>query len=150
MKVSTEYDTARDFSLFRSYQWLTGPQPTDHIEDPDYAALVDQRVRAAVDWELADKRLRKVTEGRPHLLVTYRVIVEGANYPAPKYEAAFAQDTERHHFKQGTLIIDFIDPVANQLVWRGYAVGSISPVPSESGGKAKRAVAKLLKGFPPR
>ncbi|RFZ85936.1 DUF4136 domain-containing protein [Mucilaginibacter terrenus] len=40
----------------------------------------------------------------------------------PYYGPTFAQ---RVHYKEGTVIIDLIDPKTNTVVWRGYGVGEL-------------------------
>ena len=32
---------------------------------------------------------------------------------------------EVHKYKEGTLILDFVDPQLRQLIWRGWAVGAL-------------------------
>ncbi|NIR68637.1 DUF4136 domain-containing protein, partial [candidate division KSB1 bacterium] len=34
----------------------------------------------------------------------------------------------RHRYKEGTLILDIVDPQLKQLVWRGWAVGVVGNV----------------------
>ncbi|MEO6979732.1 MAG: DUF4136 domain-containing protein, partial [Mucilaginibacter sp.] len=33
--------------------------------------------------------------------------------------------SEKEHFKEGTLIIDLIDPRTHRIVWRGFGVGEV-------------------------
>ena len=51
----------------------------------------------------------------------------------------------------GTLAVDFYDPAQKQLIWRGSATKTLNP-PKEPNKRQKnldKAVAKLLKNFPP-
>ncbi len=54
-------------------------------------------------------------------------------------------------FEEGTLIIDFLDPATHTLLWRG--TGSAEVVAgrpeNEVTENVKRAVRKILAGFPP-
>ncbi|AMR34380.1 hypothetical protein A0256_24450 [Mucilaginibacter sp. PAMC 26640] len=46
----------------------------------------------------------------------------GFGYGFPNYGGAFAQ---RVPYKEGTVIIDLIDPKTRAIVWRGYGVGEL-------------------------
>ncbi|MFQ5797823.1 MAG: DUF4136 domain-containing protein [Bacteroidota bacterium] len=51
-------------------------------------------------------------------------------------------------FKEGTLILDFIDPQSNQLVWRGWYVDAVDD--GEIGEtKINKALKHILEKFPP-
>ncbi len=51
----------------------------------------------------------------------------------------------------GTLGLDVYDSAAKQLVWRGQATKTLNPSkdPNKNQERLKKAVAKLLKDFPP-
>jgi len=48
--------------------------------------------------------------------------------------------------------VDFYNPAAKQLVWRGTATKTLDPSkdPQKNQEKLNKAVAKLLKDFPPK
>lgn len=54
--------------------------------------------------------------------------------------------------QNGTLVLDVYDPAAKQLIWTGQATKTLNP----SGNQEKdmqrlnKAMAKLLKNFPPK
>ena len=52
----------------------------------------------------------------------------------------------------GTLNLDFYDVTLKKQVWRGEATKTLQPPkdPAEGQAKIDKAVAKLLKNFPPR
>lgn len=49
----------------------------------------------------------------------------------------------------GTLIIDMIDAGSNSLIWRGIATDTVPRKPAKIEKKIQKAVAKLLRDFPP-
>ena len=51
----------------------------------------------------------------------------------------------------GTLAVDFYDPTSKELVWRGSATKTLNPSGNQQKDmeKLNKAVAKLLKNFPP-
>jgi Domain of unknown function (DUF4136) len=52
------------------------------------------------------------------------------------YGGAFAYGgptyAEKEHFKEGTLIIDLIDPRSRKIVWRGFGVGEVHSNPQKN------------------
>jgi len=60
----------------------------------------------------------------------------------------YGNNVQVHHYREGTLIIDFVDPDDKVLVWRGTAVGSMQYF---TGGEdeVQSSVAKMLEKFPP-
>jgi hypothetical protein len=51
----------------------------------------------------------------------------GYGYYGRGYGVAYntGSETQVTHYKQGTLIIDILDPVTDQLIWRGSADGRL-------------------------
>ena len=51
----------------------------------------------------------------------------------------------------GTLAVDFYDPTSKDLIWRGSATKTLNPSGNQQKDmkKLNKAVAKLLKNFPP-
>jgi hypothetical protein len=52
-------------------------------------------------------------------------------------------------YKEGTLVIDMYDGKTKQLLWRGSAEGTLSEKAAKDENKLNKAVAKMLKDFPP-
>lgn len=52
----------------------------------------------------------------------------------------------------GTLAVDFYDPASKQLIWRGSAAQTLNPSGNQQKDmeKLNKAVAKLLKNYPPK
>ena len=64
------------------------------------------------------------------------------------YGAPFAYGgptyAEKEHFKEGTLIIDLIDPNSRKIVWRGFGVGEVHKNPQKNVDDLPKVVNGLL------
>ena len=64
------------------------------------------------------------------------------------YGAPFAYGgptySEKEHFKEGTLIIDLIDPRTRRIVWRGFGVGEVHKNPQKNIDDLPKVVNGLL------
>ncbi len=51
----------------------------------------------------------------------------------------------------GTLVIDFFDPAAKKLIWRGQGTKTLDPInnPKKNQERLEKAVKKILKNYPP-
>lgn len=58
-------------------------------------------------------------------------------YAGPTY-------AEKEHFKEGTLIIDLIDPHTRRIVWRGFGVGEVHKNPQKNVDDLPKVVAGVL------
>ncbi len=59
--------------------------------------------------------------------------------------------TETTEYKEGTLVIDVLDPKTDKLLWRGVSNGKLPKIISAEGREAgvKKVVEKILARFPP-
>ena len=159
--VNTDWDTTKDFQQFNSYAWL--PHPPDHPEhDRLHNALIDARVREAVNTEMAEKGFRYSTVEGADLLVTYYLGLEnkidvdtiytsyGYGYYG-WYGGMGVPQTRVRQYEEGSLIVDILAPPNKDLLWRGTAstrVGRNSS-PEKSQKTINKAVSKMFKDFPP-
>lgn len=146
MSVENDYDPAVDFRKYGSYSWLDAPVTVSQA--------VDRLIRSTVESELAVKGYFKSTGGQPDFLITYdgglqdRYDVTTRGYAYWRgYPVGTEVDATR--FTVGSLVIDVIDPVANQLVWQGWAVGAADDA-GRNETRAREAISKILANFPPR
>lgn len=131
---------------YKTFAWYQDQPKAEAAYDKGYDASLNQDIRRAVEEELLEKGYKKVNNN-PDVLVAYDVSVsvplekdkpenfstgfgysygymsgyryDYGNGEAPGYRAVDL-------YKQGTLIIDLVNPQSNQLVWRGWAEGGIS------------------------
>ena len=159
VRVSTDYDPQADFSALRSYAWLAESQPPTGDPRIDNA-LVDARIRGAIDAQLAERGLRRVEAPEADFLVAYHVAVERKldvqtvyrSYGRAGWGGAGYSDTVVRDYEEGALLIDFLRPGAGDLLWRGSAQTRLREqrTPEARDGYVREIVAKILDAYPPR
>jgi len=147
VRVETDFDRAADFSGHRTYRWIEHEKHDD--ENPLMRdALIRSHVRGAVDEELAAKGYSRIETGNPDFLVAYffvtrnRVDVHRHGYHWYPY-------TSVRRYKEGTLIIDIVDPRERQLIWRGWATGALRGR-EYARDDIERSVKKMFARYPPQ
>jgi Domain of unknown function (DUF4136) len=140
-----------DFSKFKTYKWvsITG------VEYPNQ--IVDQQIKQSIDSQLASKGLTKVDGDTADLYVAYQVSITqehqwnayggGMGWRMGGGMATATSST----IQIGTLGFDVYDQAGKQLIWRGSATKTLNPPkdPEKKQRNLDKAVAKLLKNFPP-
>ncbi len=161
--VSTDYDTSRQFPLLSTYAWMVPKQKL--VEDPVVDnGLMTNRVTRAVDAELFARGFKKASgDASADFLITYHVSAENRQsinsfhssygyYPCWQgcFQHSFYNDTYIRHYKQGTFMIDVIDPASSELIWRGIAGRRLTAeTPQERDSYVNEIVAAILAEFPP-
>lgn len=156
IRVKSDFNPQADFSRLNTYAWLPGLNPTN---DPRLdTKLLDNRVRAAVDRELAAKGFRKVADDSASFYVAYHPYLmrgtQSVREPVGPYTYRWWGGwgpTYTYQFDEGTLAVDVIDPRANELMWRGAASATIDPraSPKTRGERVDQAIHSVLEKFPP-
>jgi len=160
LKVETEYDRASDMSGYRTWAWYGQPAPTgdERLDDP----VVQNRVRMAVERELAERGYQQRLEGEVDFQVTYVLALKtkldsvGLNRrygysPGDSWGPGGGGHQLTVEYDQGTLVLDIIDAPKQKLVFRGAAERRVSqnPTPESSRKNIRAAVAGILDEFPP-
>ena len=149
--VRTNYVPGTDFSKYKTYKWV-------NIEGRAYPdQIVDQQIRQAVDGQLALKGLTKTDDDNVTMFVAYQVTVkqqqewDAYSTGGRRWGGGMATATSTT-INVGTLGLDFYDPTPQQLIWRGSATKTLNPSkdPEKNQDRLNKAVAKLLKNFPPK
>ncbi len=160
LRVSVQHDESVDFQTYRTYVWSDLPGPPTGSPIVDDNALMDRRVQAVVDRELAARGFELREEGPADLTIHYHAILQdkSAVITTRDYEAygttevLRAQHTEVRPYTQGTLLLDMHDSGRQELVWRGVARNGVDDLigdPDLARAALERAVAKMLVDFPP-
>jgi hypothetical protein len=160
--VRYNFDKSADFSKFKSYKWI------DLKDAQKLNDLNDKQVKAAIDAELAKKGLIK-TDGDPtDLYVGYQVAIgqekeftsyssdwgygagwgRGGWYGSPGGGFTTGQTSTIY---TGQLALDMYETAKHDLVWRGIASKTLDTKakPDKQQKNLSKAVAKLLKNYPP-
>jgi len=160
--VRYNFDDKADFSRFKTYRWvvLKDAKPVDD--------LTDKQIKASVDAVLSQKGLTKVEGDAADLYVGYQAAVGtqqeltvynsgwgygpgwyGGGWYGPAGGITTAQTSTIY---TGQLDLDMYDAAKRELVWRGVASKSLNPKakPEKRQKNLDKAVAKLLKNYPPQ
>ncbi len=169
MQISYDYDGDVDFSSLHSYAWLPTPQVKSGDPKVQYGSLLDSRVKALVEEQLAARGFVKNAD-KPDVLVTYHVAIEdktSVTYTnelygyGPGWGTGYRRNMLHHgypgstamvtEYQQGTLILDVVRSSDKQLIWRGTAIAEIYPDLSKEARekRLREAVDSILANFPP-
>jgi len=166
--VSTDHDKNTDFVNLKTYQWIAETTVTNKSMIK-VDAIMDARIRNTINKQLALQGYKEV-KGTADLHLNYSVLAEDktdirtyqtyGGYSARwGYRGGYGyrgmggySDTVVRQYKSGTLVIDFVDPKTNKLIWRG--LGS-ERIPSERNPEnmdklVSEVVESVLKKFPPK
>ena len=144
-RVNHDYDTGANLAGLRAYDWM--PQPPEAPGEVDGNSLIDGRVKAAVNTQLAAKGVRRDSQN-PDFLIVYQVStkdrVRVRNY-------TFISDKKFETYEDGALVLDFVAPNGKDLLWRGVAERTLdsNPTLEKIDKRINEAVEKILEGFPP-
>jgi len=151
--VTVNYVPGKDFSKYKTYKWVE----IQGAEKPDQ--IIDTQIKQAIDKALAAGRLTKVTGDKADLYVAYQIAFTkeeqwntynvGGPY-AWRYGGGSGTATSST-IHIGTVALDMYDPAAKELVWKGQASKTLSNEkdPAKRQKNIDKAMAKLLKNFPP-
>jgi hypothetical protein len=149
-QVHYNFMPGTDFSKYHTYMWVDIPENVHPNQ------IVVQEIKDAVNNVLATKGLTLSTSGTADLYVGYQCSVDqerqwnawgmGGRLMGGMGSATSSTITN------GTLAVDFYDPTSKQLIWRGSAAQTLNPSGNQQKDmqKLNKAVAKLLKNYPPQ
>jgi len=166
IQVTSEYNSKRDFSDLKSYAWFNDKDsPSDNLRINN--ELVIGSVRDAIKESLVSKGFVETARDQADFLISWfgaieqKVKIENiTNFYAPYGYGTLYRDPALNtqaqakvikEYEKGSLIIDFLDPKSNTLMWRG--IGQDRIVEGQSVENIKEnlhlAVSQILANFPP-
>jgi hypothetical protein len=161
------YNFAKDakFSDYKTYKWVD-IKGSDKVNE-----LVQKQIKAALEAELATKGLTKTDSDDADLYIGYQTAIgtekqfnsystgwgAGPGWGGGWYRGGYGGMTSEtttgstSTIYVGQLGLDMYDSKNKNLVWRGVASKTIDPKakPDKQEKNLKKAVAKLLKNYPP-
>jgi Domain of unknown function (DUF4136) len=159
-KVSYDYDKTANFASFKTYAHKEGTK----VGQP----LIDERIVAAIDAQLAAKGLTK-DDSNPDVVVVYHIAFDkqkdistfssgyGGGYGPYGYGwgggwGTGTTTTQVRDILIGTLVIDLADAKQNKLAWRGMGVKEVNTQanPEKRDKSINNAVKKIFKNYPPK
>lgn len=150
-EVRTNSMPGTDFTKYHTYRWVSiqgGQHPNQ---------IANQEIMQAVDSQLAAKGLTKSDSDKADLYVGYQIAVN-----QEKQWNAYGMgggvrwggmgSATSSTISNGTLVLDMYDPATKQLVWTGTATKTLDPSGNQQKNEKNlnKAMAKLLKNFPPK
>ena len=152
--VNVNYVPGTDFSKYKTYKWVE----IQGAEKPD--AIVDTQIKQAIDKALAGRGLTKAAGDAADLAIGYQVALtqqqqwntySTGGYGARRYGGGMGTATSTT-INIGTVALDMYDAAAKELVWKGQASKTLSREkdPEKRQKNIDKAMAKLLKDFPPK
>jgi hypothetical protein len=159
-KTSYDYDKTANFAGFKTYAHKEGT----NVGQP----LIDDRIVAAIDAQLAEKGLTKA-DSSPDVYVVYHVAFDKQK-DISTYSTGYAGGYGRYGWGYGggwgggtattqvrdiligTLVIDMADAKQEKLVWRGMGVKEVDTQanPEKRDKSINNAVKKIFKNYPPK
>jgi len=148
--VTSNFLKGVNFANFKTYKW-------ERVADKKYPeAELDAKVVRAIDSQLSQKGLTKVTEGPSDLVVTYQLAIDREEVWSPFGGTGYRINMESVKsdvgvISIGTLALDMYDTAGKRRVWTGSAIKQIDPKrdPANDQEKLNKAMAKLLQKYPP-
>ena len=158
-KISYDYDKNASFAAFKTYAHKDGTK----VGQP----LIDDRIVAAIDAQMAAKGLTKV-EANPDVFVVYHTTFEskkdistyssgyGGGYGPYgwRYGGAWGGSTTTtvRDILMGTLVVDIADAKKGELAWRGIGVKEVKTDanPEKRDKSINDAMKKIFKNYPPK
>ncbi|MFT5520344.1 MAG: hypothetical protein ACI9IA_000935 [Enterobacterales bacterium] len=173
VKTSSDYNKDSDFTSYKTFSWLTKTDSNVASNATVVNQIMDERIRSSINRQLGVQGYQKL-DSIADLNINYSVLTQdnvditshntyGGFAPAWGWRGGYGHrgmsvgmagysDIEVDNYKSGTLIIDFIDPKTNQLIWRGMGSKRIpsSTTPEKLDKLVNLVVESILKNFPPK
>jgi len=161
-KVKVGYDKGADFGKFKTYSWAAPAMPVTR-------PMLYDSVIGSVDAELKAKGLTRVDGEGDLILVPASGMEMSVNVavgtpilptyagPPPTIDATMwmgatgPSNLMAPYVPEGTLVLTYVDRVANKEIWTGSVKEKLDlQNKMKSLERVQKAIAKLLKEFPPK
>jgi hypothetical protein len=159
--VRYNFDKSADFTAFKTYKWVTA-KDAQKVDD-----LKDKQIKESVNNELSKKGLTLTDADTADLYIAYQPGV-GSEKQFTSYNSGWDYGPgwnrggwygggggmttgQTSTIYTGQLALDMYSSKNHDLVWRGVVSKTLDPKakPEKQQKNLNKAVAKLLKNFPP-
>ncbi len=154
LRVYTDHDPEYEIRNFKTFAWGDKTNIEAGKNPLHYNELNDKRIKFAVVRELGSKGYEH-SENDPDLIIHYHIIVDDRTVVTTEPYGYFygpywmRMRTNTYSYREGSLIIDLMDPKTNSLIWRGWATADLDQItPDKTADMIDRAVTKIFKSFP--
>ncbi|MBY0399029.1 DUF4136 domain-containing protein [Myxococcota bacterium] len=164
--VRSDWDESVSFDGYRRYFWLEPPvaEGADPFADN---SILRKRLRKAIEADLTGRGFQAVSRREDaDFLVTYGVQLDeklrvngstgvyGGYGGFGRWPIGFGSGigtTDVRNYQEATLIIDFVSPRSEELVWRGWGNGFLQTRDRERGrARFEAGIKAVLDAFPPK
>ncbi len=152
LKTYTDFDPDYSVKDFKTFGWSDNKQVERKGNPLYYNELNDKRIKKEVELQMTGRGYQ-FTVANPGLVMHYHFVLENRELLNPDPFGDYGsywlnRNVNGLEFRQGTLIIDLMDPKTNSLVWRGWAVDFLDEErPDQLGKQIKRAIQTIFKKF---
>ena len=147
-----------DFTYYRTYDW--GPADASPAGDArlDNNTIFQDHLQGEIAKQLAARGVERAMPGtKPDLRIHYHASVDrtlGSLEVEPVFGACPGYDCQPRVVREveaGTIVLDFVDALTGQLVWRGWAKDHLDGIIGNQDLMERRieaAVSVMLKDLP--
>ncbi len=160
VNVTSDWSPEVDFSSFASFGWLADARSDGAGPAPD--PFTDQRIRAAIESQMAERGLEKVS-GEGDLMVGYQVTTRtNVSYQTTSTSwgrrgwggwggGMTTMRTVPVYSQSGTLLISIYQTEGKSLVWHGSGQADLRSItdPDLRQERISDVVSRVLRTFPP-
>ncbi len=157
IKVYSEEEPGVNLYKYHTFNWLDNMKVRDGNSGPEWLSQrAEEKIRSAVEDRMGRYAMTLCTE-KPDLMLHYHVVIKNEVFFIRDWwcdEEIGSQFGRCHRIKpvdyrEGTLILDFIDAHTGEQVWRGAAVGVMENLtPAEADARIEEAVRLIFDKFP--
>jgi len=129
--VKTDYDKDFDFQKLKTFAFKT--QHRANTDPLKADSILDTRIREALRSKLEAEGFQYAPDGNADFLIRYfasqkeKLNVQDLDYGFPRrWRWGFGPDIWTNYYTVGSMMVDFVDPVNKQLIWRGMSSQTIS------------------------
>jgi len=125
LKVYSDFDHSISIKKYKTFGWPEN-EKLEIKNNPLYNEFLDKVIKKEVVVQLNSKGYQ-YSELHPDLRMHYHIVLENWSIdPDPfgyLYDSYWLnRDIHLYEYREGTLIIDLVDPKTDFLVWRGWLV----------------------------
>ena len=156
LQVRVDRDPESRFDALRTYRWDASPLDAGGGGPWIDNALLERRIVAAVDRELATLGYERRESDPVDFLVDWHAALERQVDVVETYQTHGAptpgmRRVETFEYTRGTLLLDLVDPATRRQIWRGWATDAVDPdmEPERVEQRVNEAVQAILQNLPP-
>lgn len=156
ISTTSDYDPEVNFDFYTTFSIYDGVIKDSELES---RPLAKKRVLEAISSEMQKKGLTLVDSTSASIKIfahggtaeKMNVTDYGYGYGGWWGPYPYGRNIDVSYYTQGSLVIDFVDNLKNELVWRGIGTAALQDqgTPEERQAFIDEAVAKILSQYPP-